>query len=69
MFIFFPIMQLTHWRERKRNLRFLKYVDGAVFSCEVKQIKPEPEIYKTLLERYHLEPEKSVFLDDQTRKL
>ena len=31
------------------KLTFLKYVDGAVFSCQVKQIKPEPEIYKTLL--------------------
>ena len=47
------------------KLTFLKYVDGAVFSCQVKQIKPEPEIYKTLLGRYHLDPEKSVFLDDR----
>ncbi len=47
------------------ELTFLKYVDGAVFSCQVKQIKPEPEIYKTLLGRYHLDPEKSVFLDDR----
>ena len=47
------------------KLTFLKYVDGAVFSCQVKQIKPEPEIYKTLLGRYHLDPDKSVFLDDR----
>ena len=51
------------------KLTFLKYVDGAVFSCQVKQIKPEPEIYKTLLGRYHLDPEKSVFLDDRAEKL
>ena len=49
----------------EKELSFLRYVDGAVFSCQVKQIKPEPEIYKTLIERYHLEPEKSVFLDDR----
>ena len=47
------------------KLTFLKYVDGAVFSCQVKQIKPEPEIYKTLLGRCHLDPEKFVFLDDR----
>ena len=35
----------------------------------MKQIKPEPEIYKTLLGRYHLDPEKSVFLDDRAEKL
>lgn len=52
-------------RMTKQKLTFLKYVDGAVFSCDVKQIKPEPEIYRTLIERYHLEPEKSVFLDDR----
>lgn len=47
------------------ELAFLKYVDGAVFSCDVKQIKPEAAIYRTLLNRYHLDPEKSVFLDDR----
>ena len=47
------------------KLTFLKYVDGAVFSCQVKQIKPEPAIYKTLIERYNLDPQKSVFLDDR----
>ena len=52
-------------RMTKQKLTFLKYVDGAVFSCDVKQIKPEPEIYRTLIERYHLDPEKSVFLDDR----
>ena len=49
----------------EKELSFLRYVNGAVFSCQVKQIKPEPEIYKTLIERYHLEPKKSVFLDDR----
>ena len=29
------------------------------------QIKPEVDIYKTLLKRYSLKPEKSVFLDDR----
>ena len=49
----------------QKELTFVKYVDGAVFSCQVKQIKPEPDIYQTLLNRYHLDPEKSVFLDDR----
>lgn len=49
----------------QEQLPFLKYVDGAVFSCQVKQIKPESDIYQTLISRYHLNPEKSVFLDDR----
>lgn len=56
----------THMLEKTQSeLAFLEYVDGAVFSCDVKQIKPEADIYRTLLNRYHLEPEKSVFLDDR----
>lgn len=56
----------TYMLEKTQSeLAFLKYVDGAVFSCDVKQIKPEADIYRTLLNRYHLEPEKSVFLDDR----
>ena len=49
----------------KQDMSFLKYMDGAVFSCDVQQIKPEVDIYKTLLKRYSLKPEKSVFLDDR----
>ena len=44
---------------------FLKYMDGVVFSCDVNQIKPEPDIYKTVLGRYDLEPSETVFLDDR----
>ena len=44
---------------------FLKNMDGVIFSCEVKEIKPEPQIYRTLLTRFGLKPEESVFLDDR----
>lgn len=53
---------LEHTRSK---LSFLKYMDGIIFSCEVKQLKPEPEIYQTLLETYGLIPEESVFIDDR----
>ena len=54
---------LDHTRENK--MPFLENMDGVVFSCEVKEIKPEPEIYKLLLSRYGLKAEESVFLDDR----
>lgn len=47
------------------QMGFLKYMDGVIFSCQVGAIKPEPEIYRTLLERFHLKPGKCVFLDDR----
>ncbi|MDO4273012.1 MAG: HAD family phosphatase [Eubacteriales bacterium] len=52
--------------ERNRpQMSFLKYADGAVFSCQVGQIKPEPDIYRTLLDRFSLKADKCVFVDDR----
>lgn len=51
--------------ESKKALDFLPLLDGGVFSCEVKQIKPDEDIYQSLLARYpDIVPEESVFLDD-----
>ena len=51
--------------KNREQMSFLKYMDGVVFSCEVKQVKPEQEIYKTILKKYNLKPEKTVFIDDR----
>lgn len=53
-----------HFHREKEPFRFIRYVDGGVISYDVKQIKPEPEIYRILLEKYAINPEKAVFLDD-----
>lgn len=45
-------------------LTFLPYMDGGVFSYIVKQIKPDREIFETLLEKYSLNPDECVFMDD-----
>lgn len=42
-----------------------EYFDGIVVSYEIHKIKPEPEIYRYLLERYRLEPAKTLFIDDR----
>jgi 2-haloacid dehalogenase len=44
---------------------FFDTFDGIVLSSEVKVCKPEPEIYKILLVRYHLQASESVFIDDR----
>lgn len=38
--------------------------DIAVFSCNVRQIKPEPAIYRTLISQCACKPEEIVFFDD-----
>ena len=45
-------------------LDFIPCMDGGVFSFEVKAVKPEPEIYRCLCEKYDLKPEECLFTDD-----
>ena len=45
-------------------LNFIPYMDGGVFSFEVKAVKPDPEIYRCLCDKYDLKPEECLFTDD-----
>lgn len=44
---------------------FMPYIDGKIISSFVKLIKPDPAIYKLLLETYGLKAEETVFFDDR----
>jgi putative hydrolase of the HAD superfamily len=46
------------------HFKFYNHVDGGVISYEVNYIKPEPEIYQALLDKYNINPKEAVFLDD-----
>ena len=55
----------THTIERlDRRDSIWGLFSGRIISCRVHCIKPEPEIYSHLLERYDLAPEETVFFDD-----
>ena len=43
---------------------FWRLFDGGVASCEVDLLKPQPEIYQTLLKKYSLLPKECIFIDD-----
>lgn len=51
-------------RDTADSLDFMKEMDGGIMSYEVHQIKPDAEIFHTLLDRYGLKAEESIFLDD-----
>ena len=51
------------------TLDFFHQVDGGVFSYQERVCKPEPKLYETLLERYHLKPDETVFLDDTAKNV
>ena len=55
-------------REAFRHVRnkhdWFDLFDGMVISYEVHAVKPEPEIYQVLIDRYGINPWESVFIDD-----
>ena len=50
-------------------LDFLPLMDGGVFSCDVKLIKPDRRIYECIAEKYNLVPSECVFIDDVERNV
>ena len=55
---------LNKLHEDQRFYDLLKLFDGAIFSYQVQEVKPEPKIYQILLNQYALKPEESLFIDD-----
>ena len=45
-------------------LNFVPFMDGGIFSCDIKMIKPDPGIFRALIRKYSLEPGNCVFIDD-----
>ena len=65
----YGIYGLTNWSAEKigyafSNYDFFRLFDGIVVSGDEKVAKPDPKIYRILLERYGLVPGECVFLDD-----
>ncbi|GHT13516.1 haloacid dehalogenase [Bacteroidia bacterium] len=48
---------------------FFETLDGIVVSGYEKVCKPDPRIYNILLERYHLQAQESVFIDDRQENI
>jgi len=48
---------------------FFDLFDGGLFSCDVLEIKPSPEIYRRLLNKYALLPGDCLFFDDSTENV
>jgi putative hydrolase of the HAD superfamily len=55
---------LDFFYEIKGRYDFFRYFDGGIISAEVRQSKPDPEIYRTLLDRYCLVAGECLYIDD-----
>lgn len=65
----YRVLYLSNFSEKAETdcahaLDFIPYMDGGILSYQEKVIKPMPEIYQLLLDRYNLKPEECVFMDD-----
>ena len=47
-----------------KKFEFFKLFDGHTVSCYYYLLKPEKEIYDTLIDKFNLIPEETVFIDD-----
>lgn len=48
----------------RRDFGFLDLFEGGVISSHVELLKPEPAIYRLLLDRWELVPDRTLFIDD-----
>ena len=46
------------------NHEYIDMFDGGVFSCDINLIKPSPEIYRYIINKYDLIPGECIFFDD-----
>ena len=51
-------------KDNEDAMDFLPYMDGGLLSCDYKVIKPDPDFYQILIDKYDLVPSECVFLDD-----
>lgn len=65
---------LTNWSAEtfpwaKQNFEFLSWFEGIVVSGVEKTLKPRPEFYRILLDRYRVDPASAVFIDDNSKNV
>jgi 2-haloacid dehalogenase len=70
----FKLYALTNWSAESfpwalDNFEFLHWFEGIAVSGVEKTRKPFPEFYHLLLNRYQIDPAKSIFIDDSHRNV
>jgi HAD superfamily hydrolase (TIGR01509 family) len=69
-----PVYAITNWnqdkfREALARFDFLNSFDGIVVSGDERMLKPDREIFELFCERYGVQPETAVFIDDSLRNV
>ena len=64
-----PLYALTNWSAEtfgiaRERYQFLEWFDGVLVSGEQRMIKPDPAIFRLLLDRFGLDPQTVFYIDD-----
>jgi 2-haloacid dehalogenase len=64
-----PLYALTNWSAEtfgiaRERFEFLAWFDGVLVSGEERMVKPDPAIFRLLLDRFGLDPETTFYVDD-----
>jgi len=62
-------MEAETYPVRLERYDFLRSLEGTVVSSHEGVVKPDPEIFRRLFERFELVPETTVFIDDAERNV
>jgi putative hydrolase of the HAD superfamily len=61
---FLSNMPAPYAEHLQREHAFLKHFQDGVFSCDVKQIKPNDDIFQTAVAKFGIDPAQTLFVDD-----
>lgn len=70
----YKLYGLTNWSAETfpialERFSFFKWFDGIVVSGEEKLIKPDEKIFRVIVERYHVDPKSTLFIDDNRNNI
>lgn len=68
------LLALTNWSAEtfhiaEERFPFLRWFEGIVVSGRERLMKPDPAIFKLLIERYQLRPAATAYIDDSVRNV
>lgn len=69
-----PLYALSNWSAEtyplaQRRFEFLRWFRGVLISGHERVIKPDPRIFRLLLERFAIAPARAVYIDDNPRNV
>jgi 2-haloacid dehalogenase len=69
-----PLYAITNfsaekWAEARGRFPFLGLFRDVVVSAEERLLKPDPAIYRALLDRNDIDPRRAVFIDDSAKNV